>query len=646
MKHLRTILACSLSLAIGISVFVADASASSKKSRQQSKVPSTTIPLTFYGMHVNQIGDALPPTGWFGQQRFWDTQTNWYELEPNPSVIVNAVARTSGTSTLYVTFPSGSNWVGGTVFVNVVNVASGAGITSFNGLYTINTVDSTQGTITYLQQPDPGNVIKTNVAGSANNFDFSQLDQRLAYAAAPNLQVMYTFGKVPAFYSSNPTQSCNGTHAPDGSCVRPNDLNADGTGSNQHWRLFVAGLAEHIAALNSSTYIKPAYFETWNEFDGDNYWHYNNPTDNDDPQALVRLMDDAACIIKGTGAIHVTGQSCAADPNFVKKAVLPSAKILPPCVSSPVHKTPWANFYNSYSDATANADIIGIHVYGYADNIQSIAIGSISRLTGTVTVQADGSNYKKDKVVMVSGVGDPSFDGTFTVTSATGTIIQYSQTGLPDASSGGGHIQNGPDQLQAALSTFRSTLSPTDRLKPFWVTEGYWGDTSSGPPTDLTTQEGYIVRFFTILWSTGVARANWYTWDGGANLWDSSFNSDDVACDGGPINHPLCNPPLPYGYVNPLGQANRVGQGWLLGNTMTSPCSATGSVWTCGLQTAASQNELMVWDSAQDRTGNTSLFTPSVSYNAYIDLSGTIHSCSGSCNNIPIGAKPILFVNH
>jgi hypothetical protein len=99
--------------------------------------------------------------------------------------------------------------------------------------------------------------------------------------------------------------------------------------------------------------------------------------------------------------------------------------------------------------------------------------------------------------------------------------------------------------------------------------------------------------------------------------------------------------------VNQVALAYNVGQGWLEGTTMTSPCSSTGSVWTCGLQTSGSQNELMVWDSAQDRSTNTSLYTPSVAYTAYFDLSGTKHSCLPSpCTNIPIGAKPILFVNN
>jgi len=639
MKHLRTILALCLSLAIASGVLVADAFANPRKSRQQSKVPSTTIPVTLYGMHINQDTDPLPPTGWFGQQRLWDSQTNWYQLEPNQSVTITAVARTNDTSTVYVT-PEPQGWMAGTTVF--VNLPPGSALSSFNGLYTINTVDTTNGTITYTQ--DLVNVAPANISGTANNFDFSVLDLRLAYAAAPNLQVMYTFGKVPSFYSSQPTGDCKAN--PVGTCYRPNDLNADGTGTNQNWRLFVAGLAEHIASLESSPipYAIPAYFETWNEFNEEGFWHYNDSTDDtDDPKALVRLLDDAACIIKGTGTIHGIG-SCATAPNFVVKSVLPSAQMLPPCVNSPADVDAWANFYSSYSDAAANADIIGVHTYDYADNIQGIS--AIQRASNTVTVTVGNTaSYAENLFVKVSGVQDGSFDGTFTVTSVTDTQITYSQSGV-NASSSGGHIQNGPDQLQPALSTFRSGLSTTDQAKPFWVTEGQWG--MSGP-TDATTQEGYIVRFFTILWSTGVSRGNWYSWDLDASLWESSSNTGDVACDG-MGNDPKCNPPEPssgWGYVTLPGQAHSVGEGWLLGTTMIASCSATGSVWTCGLQTAASQNELMVWDSAQDRTNNTSFYTPTASYTAYFDLSGTKHSClPGSCNHIPIGAAPILFVNN
>jgi hypothetical protein len=640
MNYRRTILSCSLLLAVGISMFATSASASPKKSRQQTKLPSTTIPVTLYGMHITQDKDPLPPTGWFGQQRLWDSDTNWYQMEPHQSVTITAVARTNGTSTVYVT-PEPQGWVAGTTVF--VNLSAGSPLSSFNGLYTINKIMN--GTITYLQ--NLGNVLTTSVAGTANNFDFSTLDQVLNYAAAPNFQVLYTFGKVPSFYSSDASGDCGSD--PVGSCYRPNDLKADGTGSNQNWRLFVAGLAKHIASLEGSTipYAIPAYFETWNEFNKEGSWHYNDSMDNtDDPKALVRLLDDAACIIKGTGTIHAT-TSCANDPNFVAKAVLPSAQMLTPCVNSPTDVTAWAHFYSSYSDAAANADIIGIHSYMYSDNIQGIQTIHRDGGTGKVTVTVnDTTGYLINVFVKVSGVGDRSFDGDFMVTGVTPpNTITYQQPGT-DLTSSGGHIQNGPDQLQAALSAFHSGLSSTDKLKPFWVTEGSWGENG---PTDVTTREGYIVRFFAILWSNGVARANWYTWsDSKAFLWESMSNTGDVACDG-IGNDPKCNPPEPssgWGYVTLAGQAHSVGEGWLVGTTMTSPCSSTGSVWTCGLQTSGSQNELMVWDSAQDRSSNTSLYTPSVAYTAYFDLSGTKHSCTPSpCTNIPIAAKPILFVN-
>jgi hypothetical protein len=543
-----------------------------------------------------------------------------------------------------------------------------AGLSSFNGIYAISGTTNSPATITYIQSVQT-TVTLTNTAGSndtANFFDFTELDKRLGYAAnpSPRPQVMYTFGKVPAFYSSNPTGDCGSASAPNGSCFRPADLNSNGTGLNQHWRLFVAGLAQHIKGLDS-VHVQPTYFETWNEFDGDNFWHYNAAGDemtNDEPLALVRLLDDAACIIKGTGTLtlHVgsvgNNVACTSEPNMPATGVgvLPTAKVLPPCVSSPVKTTQWANFYGAYTNSAVNADVIGIHSYGYPDLIQSIS--SISRdASGNVTVQvASATGYFKNSVALVSGVTDTSFDGAFTLTNVNVNVtpnqLQYVQTCTPSctaATSSGGHIQNGPDQLKSALTTFRSGLT-ADSSKDLWVTEG-WGAIPTSPST--ADAAPYIVRWYTILASTGIVRANWYTWDltsRSANLWDGTNNAGDIACNGTGTN-PLCNAPAPTGYVNGVGQAYQVAEGWLTGATFPSQCSDTVAnkpeIWSCPIQSAG-HNELMVWDSSKDGTSGTSSYTPpsGSSYTAYIDLTGHKTTCGGNCTNIAIGARPILFV--
>jgi hypothetical protein len=86
----------------------------------------------------------------------------------------------------------------------------------------------------------------------------------------------------------------------------------------------------------------------------------------------------------------------------------------------------------------------------------------------------------------------------------------------------------------------------------------------------------------------------------------------------------------------------------MIGAAMSSNCSATGTVWTCGLIRTGGYEALAVWDTAQscnNGTCTTSNFTVpnSVNYVHYRDLSGKVHAISGS--TVLIGYKPILLEN-
>ena len=119
-------------------------------------------------------------------------------------------------------------------------------------------------------------------------YDFSTFDQFLNAAQAHNVDVLYTLGEVPAWASSNPTLPCGTSGAPDGSCAPPNDLNSDGTGSNQHWKDFVTAVVTHAAG-------RVKYWEVWNEPTVSGYWQGNN-------QQMLRLAQDAYNIIKSIDA--------------------------------------------------------------------------------------------------------------------------------------------------------------------------------------------------------------------------------------------------------------------------------------------------------------------------------------------------------
>jgi hypothetical protein len=88
-------------------------------------------------------------------------------------------------------------------------------------------------------------------------YDWKALDHWLSSGDTEKTgKFLFTLAMVPQWASSNPNDiSCK--HNP-GACDPPNDLNADGTGTNQHWKDFVTAVATHAAG-------KIRYWEVWNE---------------------------------------------------------------------------------------------------------------------------------------------------------------------------------------------------------------------------------------------------------------------------------------------------------------------------------------------------------------------------------------------
>ncbi len=168
---------------------------------------------------------------------------------------------------------------------------------------------------------------------SQGQYDWSYLDLWLAHAQAGGQNVLYTFGRTAPWASSNPhDQSC---HYAVGVCDPPNDLNADGSGPNQHWKDFVTALVNHNQ--NSRT-AHIQYWELWNEpFQP---WEWNGTI----PQ-MVRMVSDASAIIKN------------ADP---------SAVILSPSFMwEDKAYLKWMDVYLA-SGGAKYADAISVHGYVYS----------------------------------------------------------------------------------------------------------------------------------------------------------------------------------------------------------------------------------------------------------------------------------------
>src|SRR5437868_8712203 len=120
-----------------------------------------------------------------------------------------------------------------------------------------------------------------DISPTSSRYDWSTLDSWLRAANAHGADVMYTFGRIPKWASSKPGDNTCRYGA--GQCDPPNDLNRDGSGTNQHFRNFVTAIATHAAGR-----IK--YWEIANEPQNSFYWTGTIAQ-------VVRMAKDARSII-------------------------------------------------------------------------------------------------------------------------------------------------------------------------------------------------------------------------------------------------------------------------------------------------------------------------------------------------------------
>jgi len=390
-----------------------------------------------------------------------------------------------------------------------------------------------------------------NLNLAAGTFNFACLDPYLAVARTAALtDLVMTLSSTPTWAASNPSvNDCDYSFFSLGDCSPPDDLNADGTGTNQHWRDYLYALGTHIAALNAGTYMAPTYFEMWNEFTRGS--GSTNCTESNGQQSwlgtceqLVRMAQDANCILTGRAiTITATATTCtAAHMNEPAIGLLPQAQILTPNAAS--NSTPDINLWGDYvatTGALLNVDRLAVHAY--ADQ-------------GLGTTVPDGS----------------SFAGTF--------------VGLP-----------------AQYSKVESLLPAAAFGKRLWSTEGSWASTPINMP-DANMQEGYVARYYLAGWSAGFRELYWYAVN---NSYGTLINQNGVngCSDGG--TQLGCPTQAATGWSSIYGWmvGNQL-------STPCAADAATGNIWTCGLlKTAGAVQQQAVWDASQGSAAVTVTVTTS-----------------------------------
>jgi polysaccharide biosynthesis protein PslG len=313
--------------------------------------PTSDPPSGDAGVTVSPSSVALSSGG---TQQFWDKVNGTGKT----AVIWKAEFGTITTAGLYIA-PHTTTQVVDTVTATSVTDSSKTGSStitvsaqgsvasgipsSFFGMH-INELNVPWPTVPFAsyRSLDSGPIMWADLNPQEGKYDWSTLDRWIAKARAGGQDIMYTLFATPSWASSggsksvNPNRACALAKNGPGVCDAPDDLNPDGTGTDQHWKDFVTAMINHVGPGT----VK--YWEIWNEWNIANQWSGT-------PAQMLRLAQDAHRILK------------AADPN----ALITS----PPVVNTQLAAKNWLLPYFQ-AGGSEYADVIAVH--GYVSNPRTV----------------------------------------------------------------------------------------------------------------------------------------------------------------------------------------------------------------------------------------------------------------------------------
>jgi hypothetical protein len=436
-----------------------------------------------------------------------------------------------------------------------------------------------------------------NTTTNPPTYLWTNLDTMLANDQSNGVtEVMYTLARTPTWASASPNDStsCHDTGTKsgqgNGECYPPYDLNADGSGENAIWKDWITQVATHSNDHNylygSTKHAHIRYYEIWNEPDG---------TCNSTSQCffkgsfaqLARLTEDARCIILGSeggmNVIHDKGDGTAT-----------------PCSATAIDTTALIVMSSTHAKDGQSIE--------YTQN--ELYCSSTSDLTGNRAYQLPCPNPKTATAAAIDVINvhmKPGNEGTTTShCGPKGTSLCSVETGM-----------------QLYVASIQAVLQPLELLKPFWDGEASYcpmGFTDSNCTSygnkDLAAS--FFPRFYLINWSLGISGAAFYDWD---ELTSQAGTQGETSMQQ-TIN-------------------------WLGGSTLTTPCTATGTVWSCTITKAGVQYGI-IWDSSQTCTGTsgnctTKAQTMASSWGHYQDMtSASTPSLLPGSKSIQLGIKPVL----
>jgi hypothetical protein len=469
-------------------------------------------------------------------------------------------------------------------------------------------------------------------------YTFTGADTILEELYGPGIginDVLMTFGVgVPKFYSSNSTDKNCAYSA--GICDAPVDVAMDGTGTDAHW---IAFLQSAVAHFSDHTYLQNhahvLYYELFNEFDRST--KVNNDTaclsSNGNEGScqfqgtfsqLLRMQEDARCVIQGVGVIHGQNGVTCAESGINPQGIDPAATV------------------------------IAGNVEGADPNTQRVVLQNFLYCNASPPTNSQcnwGVNNGKSNW---GALADPVI------------VLHY-------------YFANSitiPEGIINRIYQQRATLQTAELTKPYFAGEGSW--LGNNTQTDPGLSAGFTARWWLSLLlaqnfatvNPGPIRGYWYNWDGGDNpgdnpvgiggLWSTSywaFNPPPNPIPP-PISYLSCETPENGGYICTGGTAAKqiiswlVGQTWVTASCPTSCTNPTQGVFKIDISNPASSYQAEIaWDSTvhsqacslythPEVCGNTSYTAPGY-VTQYRDLAGGTHT------SVPkvIGAEPIIAEN-
>jgi hypothetical protein len=523
--------------------------------------------LSLFGLDKNQLITPLPnPAPGFGLERIWDTaHTSWPWIQQ--------------------TAKSGFDYTGLDTYLLALHQNGVA-----EALYTIG---NTPGWASCSNQPDGG-------------------PQGGALCRAPDGQGRDDLGDGT---NCRNYADGGGFESAPGQCYAPFDLHYDGSGANQLWDAFIMNLAGYVNdAGYLQTHAHVRYWEVWNEPDAsDTLSTYGHGPDVDAWQGsfaqLIRMAEDARCIIKGDGTIHdypTAGATPVACGDYCRMNALtcgidPSALIVMPSC----HPEPGAD--GKFAELAVAQNLL------HCTNAPNMSLAAPPLNSACTTGTAGSAVF--DAINMHMKISDD--------------------------------VNEGPEYIQTYVQHTRTIMNPDDLAKPFFNDEAGWGD-ASWPIQDYlypAIKASFVPRFYFMQWGT-LSSVEWFMWEdtdtdtkgakGGWGLWDPNTQSANLA-----------------------GQAYSTTYSWLAGAEMTQPCASQQvdyagtqrTVWTCGFTNAGAAH-LAMWDTtpslvctasdggSPDGNCPTAPIPVGPSWVSYQDSFGNTHVIQGGV--VPIGRQAIV----